>query len=293
MNKWLLLLLSLIFHGSLHAQFNPLLNNYDVKFIKLELEVTNTSGWIEGSCTMHALVVDQPLDTLVVELIDTLTVDSIKINQQICIFTHQNDEILIVPNNSIDSGQMFSSQVFYHGLAISQPGVHGSDVGVINLSGITSTNSETYHSKMWWPCKQVIGDKADSMYVFLTTDSTNKAGSIGMLSHVEQLPSGKLRYEWKADFPVAYYLAFFTVSDYIEYSFYLHPSQTDDSIFLGMFLPDSNYFNTNLNKIDSIHGAMEMLAYYYGDYPFERYGYCIVTDNPHENIVRSKKIIKI
>lgn len=271
----------------LFGQYNPLLNNYDVSFYKLDIEVTDTSTYIVGSVEINAIVQNNYLDTLVVDLTDTLTVDSVVFSGLLRVFSHTNDEIHIPINPSLPIGTDFSVTIYYHGTSISKPGVHGWTVGVINQSGVTMTNSETYHSKMWWPCKQIVGDKADSVYVFVTTDSTCKAGSIGMLANTVYLPGGKRRYEWKTDFPVPYYLIFFTVSEYIEYSFYIKPPQNQDSILIQCFLPDSSYLTQYKVRIDSVGAVMNFFTELLGEYPFKRYGYCIVPTNPHENITMS------
>ncbi|NCO54774.1 MAG: M1 family metallopeptidase, partial [Bacteroidetes bacterium] len=48
---------------------NSLLDNYDVKFYKIEVDVTNTSKTINsGIGTMYAQVVNNPLNTILLEL---------------------------------------------------------------------------------------------------------------------------------------------------------------------------------------------------------------------------------
>ncbi len=287
MKNYLTLIILFLITNLLLAQQNPLLKNYDVKFYKLDINVNDTSTYIEGNVAINAIVQNNPLDTLVVELIDTLSVDSVIFNGVNISFTHDYDEIKVPVQPSLSIGTNFSAKIYYHGIGISIPGVHGWTVGIMNESQVTMTNSETYHSKMWWPCKQLIEDKADSMYVFITTDSTCKAGSIGILSDVVSLPEGKVRFEWKMSSPVPYYLVFFTVSDYIEYNFYAYPSMTDDSILIQCYLYDSAYLALYKERIDTIQDMIEYLSELFGLYPFERYGFCSVPTNPYENITMS------
>lgn len=287
MKKLILIIILFALSGLLFGQYNPLLHNYDVSFYKLDIEVSDTSTYIAGSVEINATVQNNYLDTLVVELTDTLTVDSVILNGLLRDFSHSSNEIHIPLSNSLPIGTDFSVSIYYHGTGVSEPGVHGWTVGILNQSGVTMTNSETYHSKMWWPCKQIIGDKADSVYVFITVDSTCKAGSIGMLSNTIDLPGAKRRYEWKTDFPVPYYMVFFTVSKYIEYSFYIKPLQNQDSILIQCFLPDSSYLTQYKVRIDTIGAVMNFFTELLGEYPFKRYGYCIVPTDYHENITMS------
>ena len=62
-------------------------------------------------------------------------------------------------------------------------------------------------------------DKADSSWFFITLDTSLLAGSNGLLTAVVPLQDGKKRMEWKSNYPVAYYLLSFAVSDYFDYSF--------------------------------------------------------------------------
>jgi len=71
-------------------------------------------------------------------------------------------------------------------------------IGIVHTDfhSVTYTLSEPFFSKFWFPCKQVLEDKADSVYVFVTTDSTLKVGSNGLLTAVTPVGGAKVRYEW-------------------------------------------------------------------------------------------------
>ncbi|MCK4288198.1 MAG: hypothetical protein KAW86_03250, partial [Bacteroidales bacterium] len=95
MKNYLTLIILFLITNLLLAQQNPLLKNYDVKFYKLDINVNDTSTYIEGNVAINAIVQNNPLDTLVVELIDTLSVDSVIFNGVNISFTHDYDEIKV------------------------------------------------------------------------------------------------------------------------------------------------------------------------------------------------------
>lgn len=254
---------------------NPLLNNYDVKFYKIDINATNTTKAISGNCTVNAVVVNNPMSTLVLELINSLVVDSVFINNVKLISTHTNDEITVNLPSSFSVGTSFSAVVYYHGTST------GSGISNGNSptwgSQITWTLSESYHAKDWFPCKQVLSDKADSVYVFVTCPNTLKVGSNGLLKNVVTVPGNKLRYEWKSYYPINYYLPSIAVSNYQEYNIYAHPAGITDSILIQNYLyPNSGYLPYFKAVIDLTPSFIELLSEKYGMYPFknEKYGHC-------------------
>lgn len=254
---------------------NPLLDNYDVKFYWLDINATNTSKTISGSGTIYAKVVNNPLTTLILELINSLTVDSVFIDGTLHSFTHQNDEITVNLSQPVNVNNYFTVKVYYHGTS--------SGNGIRNGTSpswgaqITWTLSESYHAKDWFPCKQSLTDKADSAYVFITCANNLKAGSNGLLKNVVTLPGSKLRYEWKTYYPIDYYLLSFTISNYQEYNIYAHPAGTSDSLFIQNYIySNSGYLPYFQTEIDNTVAFIELLSDLYGLYPFmqEKYGHC-------------------
>lgn len=255
---------------------NSLLDNYDVKFYKIEVDVTNTSKTINsGLTTIYSQVVVNPLSTLVFELINSLTVDSVIVNGINKTFTHTNDEITINISPSFAIGDFFTSKVYYHGTST------GSGISKGNSfsygAQITWTLSESYHAKDWFACKQVLSDKADSVQVFITCPNTLKAGSNGLLTNIVPVAGNKLRYEWKSNYPINYYLPSFSVANYNEYNIYAHPAGISDSILIQNYIYPDTFLTHYKTSIDLTPSFIELLSLKYGMYPFknEKYGHCV------------------
>jgi len=260
---------------------SELLDDYDVKFYHLDLEVSSSSTYISGNVTIKADAVVQ-IDTIAFELIPVYTIDSILINGS----NYTNDTIIygdniMVPVSIIDSNTAFSVQVFYNG----DP---GSTTGLSSFTSafsekyqkhVTWTLSEPFGAKRWFPVKQDLEDKADSCWVFLTTDSSNMAGSQGILTNTLDIGNGKTRYEWKSKYPIAYYLISFAVSDYQEYNIYAYPDQMNgDSILIQNFIYDHpDCLSDYKTGIDATSEMIELFSELYILYPFheEKYGHCL------------------
>lgn len=255
--------------------------DYDVKFYFLDIEVEPTSVDISGNVSIHAEVVANTLDTLALEYTDGMIVDSVFVDGVLVAHEHTNNHIFMLVPTSLNQGDNFVVQVYYHGT----PPSGGFFSGVTNSysstwdKDVTWTLSEPYAARDWFPVKQVLPDKADSCWVFLTTGEDYMAGSQGLLTAVTPMPDNKLRYEWKSKYPIAYYLISFAVADYQEYNIYAKPDEmAGDSILVQNFIYDHpNILNSVQADIDRTVDFIELFSDLYVLYPFheEKYGHTL------------------
>lgn len=289
MKKLLILIGSfLILFNQLVFSQNILENKYDVKQYILDLEISNSSTEISGNVTINSLVTATSLDTFVVDLIDTVVVgqtymivDSILVNGVLNSFQHNNELVIVPLLTAIPQNQPFSVQIYYHGNgnAISQTSYNG--ILKYNYNGKihTFTFSEPTWSKVWWPCKQDLKDKADSVTFYITTDSTNLTGSNGILESMESLPDGKVKYMWVTKYPIDFYLISFTVGPLSQYITYAPlPGGSDSVLLQNLLFPGSYYYPLHLNVINKTKQLIYLYSELIGEYPFknEKYGYCVV-----------------
>jgi len=261
---------------------SDLLFNYDVKFYWLDIEVSNTATTVAGNVTINATSV-AVLDTFAFELIDAMVIDSFFFNNvQYSNYTRVEDNVLY-PIDEIDSGEDFSAKIYYHGNPQSGGFFSGLSYSHSNQwdKDMVWSLSEPFNAKVWFPVKQDLEDKADSVWVFLTTSSENMAGSQGLLTNVVDLGNGNTRYEWKSRYPIDYYLISYAVTDYQEYNVYAHPeAMNGDSILVQNFIYDSpGYLESHKDQIDKTAQMIEVLSDLYILYPFheEKYGHCLTT----------------
>jgi len=260
---------------------HPLLERYDVTYYLLDLAVNDTSTFIEGSVSVTGKVTVGVMDSLVLELSDELLVDSIQINMvNVEAFIHHNELLIMPVSQSFIEGEYFTVRVFYHG----SPSGQGFLSGMTNRTDsfwkkrVTYTLSESFHSKDWFPCKQVLTDKADSACIIITTPPGRMAGSNGLLSGITRLDDGRLKYKWLTRHPIAYYLLSIVVSDFQDYSIYASSLAGGDSILIQNFIySDSAYLANNKENIDKTADMLVLLSQLYSEYPFsdEKYGHCV------------------
>jgi len=255
------------------------LDDYDVTFYFLDIEVSNSSIYVDGNTTINGIAkVD--LDTFAIELIPEQTITQILFNGVEYTVYERDGKNVIVPVDEISAGSAFSAQIFYNG----QPPTGGGFFAGISTStgwgkDVTWTLSEPFAASDWFAVKQDLEDKADSVWVFLTTSSENMAGSQGLLTNIVDLGDGNTRYEWKSSYPIDYYLISFAVSEYQEYNIYAHPEEMDgDSILIQNFIYDAaGCLDFYKDDIDETAPMVDLFSDLFILYPFwqEKYGHCL------------------
>lgn len=269
--------------NTLSLDYIALTEEYNVHFYFLDVELERTSTDISGVVDIHATSNVAVLDTVLFELHDNLTINSILVNGVNSTTYTRVGSAVIVPTN-FTTGDNFVITVDYDGTppnAATNPLGGG---GMTNGSSpswgnqVTWSLSEPFSAFEWWPCKQSLTDKADSVYVFVTTDASNKAGSNGVLTNVVDLGNGSERYEWKSNYPIDYYLVSVAVAEYVEYNIYANPTGALSPILIQNYV--YNNPGTLPNFQDEIDNTADFIEYFsdlYGMYPFanEKYGHCM------------------
>jgi aminopeptidase N len=259
---------------------DPRMDQYDVAFYKIDLEITDSSTFLAGSASVLIHVLDNPVHEIVFDLSSDLTVDSVLLDGMTAEFTHSENQLIVLPETEIEAHRKIMISVYYSGLGKQDQwisGVYNSRQDVWNKR-ITWTLSESFGALKWFPCKQVLSDKADSAYIFITTDSSLKAGSNGRLENIVNLPGNRVRYEWKTRYPIAYYLISYAVADYYDYSYYVKLPGEDDSLLIQNYIYDTlAYLEQNKSDIDKTGSIISLYSRLFGTYPFksEKYGHCV------------------
>ncbi len=258
-------------------------DNYDVKYVKLNLAVGNTSTHISGDVTTKAKVTAASMGAYVFELNPLLAIDSVLINGVSLSVSGTGVVRTVSLPTALAGGADFTARVFYSGSPVSGTSAGGAN-GMNCIASpswgnrATFTLSESYKANEWWPCKQSLRDKIDSVDVWLTIPDSLKAGSNGRLEAITTIDSSHVRYEWKERHPIDYYLISLAVANYVDYSYYMHFTGSTDSMLVQNYVYSNSatlpYFR---NIIDSTGMMVDFFSGLFGRYPFwdEKYGHCM------------------
>ncbi len=261
-------------------------DRYDVRHVKLDLQMTNADASITGLVTTTAVALDSAVPAYTFELIQDYTVDSVRLNGAPAAVTYDPAAALYTaafPAGLPAAGALFTAEVWYRGAPTFTPGFFSggiyNDVSPTWGSRVTWTLSQPYDARGWWPCKQSLQDKIDSVDVWITVpNSSLKAGSNGVLRVTTPLPGGAVRYEWAHRHPIDYYLVSAAVGPYVDYAFNvgLPGDGPADSMAVHNYVYDNPatlpFWKT---QIDSTALMIQQFSALFGRYPFwgEKYGH--------------------
>lgn len=264
------------------------LSAYDVKFYDLHLAVSNTSTHITGKASILLETVRE-LDTLVLELQDALSVSGVSISDQIhdpqfvdlTGYQHVNHAIYIPLDRRRNPSEQFLIRIEYAGEAGQERGFFAGITSAVDPGygfPVTYTLSEPLNAKDWFPVKQVLEDKIDSVWVHLQCDQQLMAASNGLLESIELLDPDTHVFHWHTRYPMAYYLLSFAVADYRDFSFNASLSGEGDSVLVQNYVYDTD--QVLLEWEDDIRATGDMITLFSDllmDYPFwqEKYGHAM------------------
>ena len=258
-------------HQHAHAKSNgDPTRGYDLTYHRLELTVDPAVRAISGSVTHHYTALTA-LATLELDLSDSLVVSSVQHTTGPLAFTHADDLLTITLPFTLQAEERDSIAITYGG----NPGTSGfgSFVQTTHAGApIIWTLSEPYGARDWWPCKQDLNDKADSLDVFVTAPEGQRVASNGMLISEQPVGAGLVRAHWRHRYPINYYLIAFAVTNYAVYSDIVPTDQGDIEV-LNYVFPEQ--LEASQQGSQEIVEQMQLFNELLGHYPFaeERYGH--------------------
>jgi aminopeptidase N len=262
---------------------DPLEADYDVQYLKFDIEQTDTSIYVKGNVTTTAKVIASAgMGTYVFELYSGINIDSAKINGQILpVSTSGNLRKIILPV-ALNTNSIFTAQVFYRGNPPTGSGFFNGITHAVSGSGthMVFTISDPYVASSWWPCKQSIDDKIDSVEMNIKVPAGLKAGSNGLMVGIDSATTaGWWKYTWRTKYPIDYYLISIAVAKYEEYKSYMHFNATDSMLVQNFFIDTATFNPLYKTNFDSIGTFINYFSGLFGRYPFwkEKYGVCYTT----------------
>jgi aminopeptidase N len=254
---------------SINTEFT---DDYDLKYHRLSWIIDPSLNYIEGSITSYFVALSD-LDEIYFDLADGFTIDSVifQTNSQINLL--ENNLLHITLDNPVSSGSLDSLTVYYRG--VPSGGGFGSfvqDTHGANNDPIIWTLSEPYGAMDWWPCKQDLTDKIDSIDVYVLTNSDYRAASNGVLAS-ETIDGENTLFYWKHRYPIPAYLIAIAVTNYSYYSDWVEMPNGDQLEILNYVFPE-NLSSAQYQTPDIIE-IMEFYNEQFEPYPYadEKYGH--------------------
>ncbi|MEM7513100.1 MAG: M1 family aminopeptidase, partial [Bacteroidota bacterium] len=136
------------------------------------------------------------------------------------------------------------------------------------------TLSEPYGAKEWWPCKQSLNDKIDSIDVIIETPQPYHAASNGLLVQEEDLGNGNTLFHWKHRYPLTAYLISFAIAEYERYEDEAFLPLRNKTVPILNWVYKNQFPNVKV-QTDKTVPMIQLFDSLFGEYPFveEKYGH--------------------
>ncbi len=252
------------------SRFTAASDNFDVKYYRCEWMVDPAARYINGKVTIY-FKPTTTLTTITLDMQSPLVADSIKRNGTALAFSQPNNTLVINFPATINTNALDSVSIWYKGVPANTG--FGSFIQDVHAgTPVLWTLSESYGSRDWWPCKNGINDKADSIDVFITAPAIYKAASNGMLQSETATAAGKVITHWKHRYPISSYLICMAVTNYSVFNSSIQLGNINLPMVTYCYPENLSLFQNNTSKVLE---SMQLFHNNFGPYPFinEKYGH--------------------
>ncbi|MEC4050803.1 M1 family aminopeptidase [Flavobacterium sp. SUN046] len=252
-------------------QVNPNTQNYDITYHRLEFTVDPADYWIAGKVTTTYTALSN-MSSITFDLSSSLEVSAVRQNNADLVFTqNSNDELIVTLPGIQTQGTSASVEITYAGSPPSN-GFGSFSTDVHSGAPILWTLSEPYGARDWWPCKQDLNDKVNSIDVYITAPSQYVAVSNGLEAEPQIVTGSSRTTHFHHGYPIPAYLIAIAVSNY---SVYNQTSGTGANQFpiINYVFPET--FSSIQAELDQTPLLLDLYANLFEIYPFhnEKYGH--------------------
>ncbi len=250
--------------------------NYDVKYHRLDLSVDPSVAQISGDVTTY-FEAKENLSQITFELTENMVVSQVLQRDNPLSFSQNSeDEIVITLAQVQNQGVLDSLTISYSGNP-ENSGYGSFEQTTHNGAPVIWTLSEPYGAKGWWPCKQDLNDKIDSIDVYLTTPRYNASNeeyvSLSNGIEISQNYNGTNKTtRYKHKYPIPAYLIAIASTNYEVYSHQVPNNGNPFEIVNYVYPEDLAYAQANTDITVDI---MEFFSETFEEYPYaeEKYGH--------------------
>lgn len=255
----------------MNVAVNPDTQNYDVTYHKIELTVNPAlvSGQMSGKVTTTFTALGN-MTSVVFDFNDNLTVSSVKQGASNLTFSQNAEELIINLGATQMAGTSATVEITYSGIPESDEDAYVRSTH--NGSPIIWTLSEPFGARDWWPCKQDLNDKADSIDIYITAPQQYTAVANGLQMSATTSGTSKTTH-FHHGYPIPAYLVAFAVSNYA--TFTLQAGTAPNTFPIVNYVYPENLSSAQA-EIQETVGIMDLFESLFETYPFsnEKYGHC-------------------
>jgi len=261
---------------TLRGSLSLLRTCYDVLFYDLDVKVDPDTKSIQGNTIIRFRSVNE-FKLFQIDLFANMKIEKIVFHDTMLSYTRKGDAVFVQFPEMIKQGTNDEIQIYYSGIP-QVPDLTSLSGGFIwthdkNGKPWIETVVQGSGASLWWPCKDHLSDKPDSMHITATVPAGLTVISNGRLIGKTDLSDKLVKFQWAVGYPMNNYSAVLYIGDYVHFS--------DQFVSAIQSFPLNYYclsYNLDLDKqfVQQVKPLMTLYEKDFGPYPFPRDGYALV-----------------
>jgi aminopeptidase N len=246
-------------------------DNFTVHYYRCNWNIDPALRYISGSVTSY-FTITASADQITYDLTNKLFVDSIIFHAEKISYSQTTSNTLVINFPfplSQDANDSLS--IFYHGVPDDDSVFKGSFVQSVHDNiPVLWTLSEPYGAAAWWPCRNGLDDKADSIDIYITHPAQYRASSNGVLT--DSIKNGNnITTHYNHRYPIASYLVAIAVTNYSVFTTSVSANNISIPVIQYVYPESLQDFES---RTYLFLNALKLFSSNFGTYPFykERYG---------------------
>ncbi len=274
---------------TLQGMLRPERSCFDVTYEKLTFKVIPDARSIEGSNEITFKVL---ADTKIIQLdlYDYMEVLDITWNGRSVPYTRKFNAIFISFDAVLESGNDYTIKVSYKGSPREAPDPPWNGGFVWKKNGdrhFVGVSCEHLGASSWWPNKDHLSDKPDSMEIFILAPTGYDVVSNGNLVSETADQNGYSRFHWHVSYPINNYNVTFYMGDFVNFNEnYVNRKNQNVNIDYYVLAENLERAKTYYSGTKQIILAFENL---FGPYPFPKDGLAFV-ESPYAGMEHQSAI---
>ncbi len=268
---------------TLRGALRPERTCFDVYYYELTVRIIPQGKKIRGTNDIY-LTVMEPSRTIQIDLFDNYTINEIMWQDRKLDFVREYNAVFIKFPVMINPGEKHVIRITYYGkpAKAQDPPWKGGfvwkrDKKFNRWAGVAC---EHYGASSWWPTKDHLSDKPDSMKINIEVPGRYDAISNGTLRNTEKVDKSYKRYEWFVSYPINNYNVTFYMGRYTR--FYDTLIMANDTLLLKYYVMPYNLEKAK-KHFTQTSGVLKFYTNVFGKYPFARDGYGLV-ESPYSGM---------
>ncbi|MEA4968677.1 MAG: M1 family aminopeptidase [Bacteroidaceae bacterium] len=264
-------------------QSNAQNDSIDIQHYDINLDINNLiKGKHKGYCIVRAKVVNPTSRIIRLNLLNH-NVDSVYLNGAPTIYSYLSPNLDVSLPAYVQNNEEVEVCVWYSGAQVIElygwGGIHYNPEIIYSLN-VAIMDAQHSFARSWFPAQDYFSDKA-TFNLNITTHNSRKAICGGMLDSISVVSDSSSSWHWRITQTIAPYLVAVTIADYCLVEDTIQGIAKNFPLQIYCFPADSS---TIRGKIDLIKDAFHALENNFGEFRFNRVGYCVTPLGSMEHV---------